>query len=178
VKNYRIEIAPYDSSWPEQYEEEKTKLEEAISGFNVVFEHIGSTSIPNTAAKPIIDIAIGIEDLSLADRMVKLIEPLGYRYEPSIEDFMPDYRFMWKGEFLPGPLNVHKIHVGIRALTSDGWKNAITFRDYLRSHHETSGLYAEMKTLLSKQYGDDPGRYNYEKTTFVNTVLSLAQRGL
>ncbi len=60
------------------------------------------------------------------------------------------------------------------------WKNTILFRDYLRNHPETAEIYGEMKILLATQYADteEQTKYNYDKTTFVKTVLSLAHKTL
>src|SRR3569832_35291 len=55
VAGYRIEIVPYDPSWPRAYEEERHRLEQAIGGQVVRFEHMGSTSVPGLESKPIID---------------------------------------------------------------------------------------------------------------------------
>ncbi|MBU3916338.1 GrpB family protein [bacterium] len=178
MKDYKVEVVAYDSNWPIQYEKEKTELSKAITGFDVNFDHFGSTSIPNVAAKPIIDIGIDIKDFSVADQILKKVELLGYNYESSIENFIPDCRFLWKGEQSQGPFDIHKIHVHIRSINSDNRINAILFRDYLRSHPETAEIYSEMKILLAKQFREDQGKYNHEKTTFVNTILSIARKAL
>jgi GrpB-like predicted nucleotidyltransferase (UPF0157 family) len=54
-----IVIAAYDARWPELYEEERQRLQEALGSFARRIEHIGSTSVPGLAAKPIIDISVG-----------------------------------------------------------------------------------------------------------------------
>src|SRR5262249_6388014 len=59
----RIEIVPYDSTWPQQYAEERQRLDSALAGIAVRIEHNGSTSVPGLAAKPVIDIQISVAAL-------------------------------------------------------------------------------------------------------------------
>ena len=56
-------ILPYDPRWPLQFEEEKSHIVADIGAFTLSIEHIGSTAVPGLAAKPVIDILIGVRSL-------------------------------------------------------------------------------------------------------------------
>src|SRR3972149_9435487 len=78
-----VVIVDYDLSWPIRYEEERGRIIEALGGsIEGVFaiEHVGSTSVPGCGAKPIIDIMIGVRELTHGERCVGPLETLGYEY--------------------------------------------------------------------------------------------------
>lgn len=70
---YPVEIVDYDPKWPVLYEEERCRILDVIGRRIAAIEHVGSTAVPELAAKPIIDIMIAVRRLADAD---KCIEPL------------------------------------------------------------------------------------------------------
>ena len=98
-----IEVRDYDPKWPVLFDEECQRLR-GVFGPTVTIEHIGSTSVPGLAAKPIIDLLIGVR--SLAEAKSACIEPLlalRYTYIPEYETWLPDGLFFRKGIPVPGP---------------------------------------------------------------------------
>lgn len=75
-RDARIEIAEYDSSWPERFEAEATRLSEIVA--DVAVHHIGSTAVPGLPAKPIIDMMAVVEDLDFV--VSALTDQAGYQY--------------------------------------------------------------------------------------------------
>ena len=73
-----VVISDYDDSWPAQFDEEKQLLEGAIGESITLIEHIGSTSILGLAAKPVIDLMVGLRSLDDAEECIALIEELGF----------------------------------------------------------------------------------------------------
>lgn len=71
-------IAPYDPVWSEKFKQEAKVWHSVLAGIPHQVHHVGSTSVPGLAAKPIIDILIEVEDLALLDVKRKEIEGLGY----------------------------------------------------------------------------------------------------
>ena len=57
-----IEVRDYDPRWPVLFDEECERLR-GVFGPTVTIEHMGSTSVPGLAAKPIIDLLIGVQSL-------------------------------------------------------------------------------------------------------------------
>ena len=71
-----VSLSPYTADWPRIYLEEQARLQDCIGAYVLDIQHVGSTSIPGIAAKPILDIAIGVAEFEQAARCVELIEPL------------------------------------------------------------------------------------------------------
>lgn len=67
----QIEIVPYDPSWPERFSLERDLLANVVQDVACgPIEHIGSTSIADMPAKPVIDIMIGVRDLSSSRELI------------------------------------------------------------------------------------------------------------
>lgn len=65
-----ITVVDYNPNWPQAFEQEATLLRQALAGVLVEVHHIGSTSVPGLAAKPIIDILPEVNDLALDRKSV------------------------------------------------------------------------------------------------------------
>jgi GrpB-like predicted nucleotidyltransferase (UPF0157 family) len=76
-----IFIADYDPSWPHLFEIEAVRIHEVLGNLILAIEHFGSTAVPGLAAKPIIDILVGVRSLSESSPiLLPSLEALGYRY--------------------------------------------------------------------------------------------------
>ena len=76
----KVTIVEYRPEWQKMFEGEKGVLRTALGEISAQIEHIGSTAVAGLAAKPIIDIMVGLEDFSIADEVVPRIEALAYEY--------------------------------------------------------------------------------------------------
>src|SRR5215212_10965718 len=107
----KVSIVVHRPEWGRMFEDEKKALGAALGGVAARVEHVGSTSVVGLAAKPVIDIMVGLEDFSLADSLVPKIEALGYEYVQKYEAVMPFRRFFLKDR---EGVRTHQIHmVGI-----------------------------------------------------------------
>lgn len=167
--NRPIIIADYDPQWPVLFEQERQLILAALENGAILIEHIGSTAISGMAAKPVIDIAIGIQSLEMAPEYIPLIKGLGYIYEPTLERLLPERRFFWKGT----PV-VHTYHIHMAEIKSPAWVKPIVFRDYLRKHPDEAQHYGELKKSLAERYGSDMDAYVGGKTAFVEQMLLKA----
>src|ERR671937_139180 len=75
-----VYIVEYDPRWPEMYEQERGPLLEALYPFAVDIQHVGSTSVLGVAAKPIVDIGVGIKEYPLPESSIEAVVALGYEY--------------------------------------------------------------------------------------------------
>jgi GrpB-like predicted nucleotidyltransferase (UPF0157 family) len=164
-----IEIVGYDPRWPQLYEEERRRILDAIGNLIVTIEHIGSTAVPDLAAKPIIDLMAAVHRLEDASLCVEPLETLGYEYVPQYEVSIPERRYFRKPTTKP---RTHHLH--IVETTSEFWRNHLQFRDFLRNHPEAASEYAELKRQLATRYGSDGFGYTEAKTPFVKSVLARA----
>ncbi len=161
-----IEIVDYDPIWDSKFFEEAERLREVLpKSIPYVLEHIGSTSIPEQAAKPIIDIAIACDSQDQWAAFRVPIESLGYVFwadNPDSEDM-----FFVKGMPPYGERRTHHIHIR----RSDYVKKLVGFRDLLRQDYDLRRRYAELKRGLAVRFQNDREAYTEEKTNFIQEVL-------
>lgn len=159
-------IVPYDPRWPRQFEEEKARLLAEIGAYVLSIEHIGSTAVPGLAAKPVIDILIGVRSLQDAPLFIPPLESRGYEYMPAYEDEMPFRRYLHRkvnGE--------HTHHLHMVEPDSRFYSVQLVFRDHLRGHLETRDAYAALKRHLAAKYRSDRTAYTDAKSSFILSVL-------
>jgi GrpB-like predicted nucleotidyltransferase (UPF0157 family) len=161
----------YDPCWPVLFEHEKEAILTALGNWVLQIDHIGSTSVPGLAAKPVIDIGVGIRSLSDAQGLFPSIERLKYVYEPALEQLLQERRFFWKGT--PA---IHTYHLHLTEVDNPVILKPIQFRDYLRKHPAAAREYGELKKELAKRCQQDLDAYVSGKTTFVERILKQAER--
>ncbi|CAN7525872.1 GrpB family protein [Paenibacillus sp. LjRoot153] len=164
-----VVIESYNPNWLQKFENEKKKISQNLPINAVNIEHIGSTSIVGMPSKPIVDIAVSVNNLDEADLFIEPLRTLGYEYVPKLE--FPNRRFFRKGESKKG---THHLHVYER--TSVEWSNNLLFRNYLRSHPEKAAAYAELKKHLATLFAEDRTTYTQMKAPFIQSVIDLAKK--
>jgi GrpB-like predicted nucleotidyltransferase (UPF0157 family) len=165
-----IEVRDYDPKWPVLFAEESARLR-GVFGPTLPIEHIGSTSVPGLAAKPIIDLLVGVQSLTEAkSTCLEPLRALRYTYIPEYESWLPGELFFRKG--LPGPWT-HHVHV--MEPSHPRWQDLLLFRDYLRAHPETASAYGSLKKSLALAFGDDIAGFRNAKSAFVKTVTDKAR---
>lgn len=169
--NRPIVVVAYDPQWPVQFEQEKERIRAAFPNRVLTIEHIGSTAVPGLAAKPVIDIAVGIPRLAEAETYLPGLIELGYLYEPCLEETFPERRFLWKGT----PL-VHTYHVHLAEVDHPILVRPKLFRDYLRQHAEAKAAYTTLKMDLAVRCGQDIDAYVAGKTALIEQILDQAQQ--
>ncbi|WP_018690588.1 GrpB family protein [Algicola sagamiensis] len=155
----KIEVFPYQEHWPIQFQEESQQLKQSLADSIYAIHHIGSTAVPGLAAKPIIDILIETDDLTLLDQKSDLFILFGY--EPKGELGIPGRRFFPKG----GNLRTHHIHA-----FETGSLHVIrhlAFRDYLIAHPEIARSYGSLKYEIARTCNHDNDIYCLNKHDFV-----------
>ena len=73
-------VSDYDSSWPKKYQKERSLVSRILGNNLIAIYHIGSTSVPGLAAKPIIDIMAVVRSLAEADGTEKAFAAIGYEW--------------------------------------------------------------------------------------------------
>lgn len=160
-------VVDYDPSWPKKYEEEAEKLRTVLGGNCAALWHIGSTSVPGLAAKPIIDILGAVKCLEEADKQRAAFEKLGYEY---LGEFgIAGRRYLRKG----GDERTHQVHL-FREDDRENLSRHLAFRDYLRAHEDVKAQYAPLKKELARKYPYDIERYCEGKDAFVKETERAA----
>ncbi|MDP4173425.1 MAG: GrpB family protein [Bacteroidota bacterium] len=165
----KIVLYEYSEEWISLFKKEKHLLQEALGSKTSIIEHIGSTSVKGLAAKPIIDIMIGLFDFSEADSLIVEIKALGYEYIPEYEDVMPYRRFFKK--IMDGKVT-HHIHMVSEG--SEFWRRHLLFRDYLRMNSDIANQYAALKKDLAKREWNDTNEYAEAKSEFIRKIEKIA----
>ena len=155
-----ITVLDYDSEWSTNYREERERISLILQDNCLVLYHIGSTSVPGLAAKPVIDIMGVVRSLEKADAVADRFADCGY--ECLGEFGMAGRRYYRKG----GDERTHQIHL----FQAEDWTNIgrhLAFRDYLCTHAGEREAYAQLKKELAKKFPHDIDGYCDGKEQFV-----------
>lgn len=154
-----IKIMTYHSDWPQMFNEESDMIRAALGPNCLAVYHIGSTSVPGLAAKPIIDIMPVVKDILMVDQRIKEMETLGYQAKG--EYGIPFRRYFQKG-LSPRTHNVHVFEEGNPEI-----HRHLNFRDWMRTHEEDKHAYANLKQELAQQHHSDAMAYCLGKEPFI-----------
>jgi len=166
-----VTICDHDPRWPIAFEDEKQAIIHRLEGHIAAAEHVGSTAVPGLAAKPTIDILVGVRRLVDAQHCIPLLANLGYEYVPEYEAEFPERRYFRKGPTGRQTYHLHMVEVG-----SGFWVRHLRFRNYLRAHPDAAREYELLKRQLAAQYGRQA--YTEAKTPFIRGIEALAARDL
>ena len=161
----KVTLLPHDEDWANQYETVKKELL-TILGNNVCkIHHVGSTAIKGIQAKPILDIAVVVEDFHKLD--VIGMDKNGYTY--CGERAPGRYAFVKQGQW--GSLIIQHIHCYEK---SNNPIPTVLFCNYLNTHPGYAQQYHELKSKLMAIHAHDRWAYASGKSAFINEVLHLA----
>lgn len=161
----RLELVPYDPAWPVLFAQEAARLRTAIGAHAMRIEHVGSTSVPNLLAKPVIDIAIAVTSTEAADACIEPLTSLGYEYRGMHGDD-PDRRYHVldrEGRRL--------IHIHLYILPAPAWGEMLRFRDALRRTPSLLAAYAAEKERVAAAVAWNKAAYSEAKGPFIRAVL-------
>lgn len=162
-----IVVVDYDPLWPLLFRKEADAISRILGDNLVLIHHIGSTSVPFLAAKPIIDIMPVVKDLSGVDAVSGEFVKLGYEY---LGEFgIKGRRYLRKG----GQERTHQIHI-FQMEDDTNILRHLAFRDYLRSHRDVAMEYAALKKDLAARFPYDIDGYCDGKDAFVKKIENLA----
>jgi len=162
----RVHVVPYDPAWRQDFEWIRSELDEALTHIPILgIEHVGSTSVPGLAAKPIIDVDI-VVDPEQVDPATRALAAAGY--EPRGDLGVPG-----RYAFFAPPTGPER-HV---YLTVDGClslRNHLGVRHVLRSDPDLRQRYGDLKLRLAADDYDDIGGYVEAKTPILQEILAAA----
>lgn len=165
-----IIIEPYNSAWSDEFEKIKNYLLPHISDISIGIIHIGSTSVPNLAAKPIVDFNIIIESYDVFPQILERLRNLGYEHDG---DGGISTRERFKGGKRDGLMDYNMYVCPSDSLVL---KAQILFRNYLRYHSDARDEYADLKQSLAEKYRHDIEAYVAGKHEFIMKSVELAMR--
>ena len=172
LHNSRVTIEPSNPAWNEMAQVEAARLNEHFEAFVITIHHIGSTSVPELPAKPIIDLAVGFDQQVLETRLPEVINRMqesGYRY---LGDWKKRGGYFF--EKADGQVRTHAVQV--HPADSDDLRRLLRFRDLMRSDPELVRRYSEVKVFLASVLRHQRGLYFWYKSHWLNDLL-LEQHG-
>ncbi|BAY93243.1 MULTISPECIES: GrpB family protein [unclassified Tolypothrix] len=160
----KVEVVPHDATWSVKFEEEAKRIALALGDNVVAIHHIGSTSIPNIYAKPIIDLLVQVKDLAKLDQQCSAMIALGY--EAMGEFGLPGRRFFRKDN--EAGTRTHHVHIFVFDIFEV--QRHLAFRDYMIAHPDDALKYSDLKRQLAKQFPQDIQGYVNGKDGFVKEM--------
>ncbi|AHE65852.1 hypothetical protein Loa_00263 [Legionella oakridgensis ATCC 33761 = DSM 21215] len=161
-KQRLIEVVPYDFNWPLQFEQEAKKIKKALGNNCIEIHHIGSTSVPDLAAKPIIDMIPVVLELDKVDSANAAMQALGYEAKG-------EYGILFRRYFQKGD-NLRTHHAHIFELGNPEIERHLKFRNWMRAHPDDRKAYAHLKKELAHQYPYDITAYCLGKENFITAI--------
>jgi GrpB-like predicted nucleotidyltransferase (UPF0157 family) len=167
-----VTIVPYSSDWPLQFARARDELLAVFADSTVQVEHIGSTSIPGLAAKPVIDVLLGADSLTAIESKAEALEWAGYQYISKYEQELPMRRYFVK----PEGHDSLRVHLHAVVLDSSFWQEHIAFRNALRADSLLLAEYHSLKIELAARFPNDKSSYAAAKAPFIRSALTLLQQ--
>jgi GrpB-like predicted nucleotidyltransferase (UPF0157 family) len=160
-----IVLVDYDPRWPEMFDREASRIRAALASLAIRLEHVGSTSVPGLAAKPIIDIVLAVPDSADEAAYVPALEAAGYVLHNREPGWL-EHR-MFKGP--DADINLHVFSAGEAEI-----HRMVLFRDWLRSHGDDRDAYAQVKRELTQRTWRHVQYYAEAKTGIVQQIMAHA----
>ena len=163
----RVVLAPYDPEWPRMAARHAERLR-VLGSTLVAVHHIGSTSVPGLAAKPIIDLMPLVTDLADLDRERRRVEALGYEWHGELG--ISGRRYCTLSD--AAGIRIAQLH--FFAADSPQVERHIAFRDYLRAHPDAASAYEKEKRRARDLHPDDSHAYTDEKDAWIRDTEAKA----
>jgi len=163
--NQKVTVENYNPEWPDIFVKIRNLIWPKVSDFALAIEHVGSTSVPGLAAKPIIDIDIIIPEMSFLDLTISRLAILGYAHRGNlgIQD-----REAFRSQN-PSPIHKHNLYVCPK--NSISLRNHLCLRDTLKNNESLREEYGRLKQELALKYPDSIDDYIEGKTQFILGIL-------
>lgn len=165
-----VRLVPSDPRWTRAFEEERARLEAALSRTTCAIEQIGSSSVAEMLAKPILDIAIGVPAGARVEPVISILRTLGYDYRG---DAGTEGGHVLVRECAP-LVRTHHLH--LVDLGGPQWEAYLLLRDLLRTSQAARESYSAEKQVLAARYPNDHRAYTKAKDEIVARLLEEARR--
>ena len=159
-----IEVVDYDAEWPVRFARLRERIWPAVRDFALRIEHVGSTSVPGLAAKPVIDLDLVVPSRHEIPLAVARLASLGYTHQGDLG--IPDR------EAFDTPCGEIAHHQYVCPAESLALRNHLALRDHLRASASEVAAYSALKKRLACEFPHDIARYVEGKTEFILSILA------
>jgi GrpB-like predicted nucleotidyltransferase (UPF0157 family) len=165
VERPAIRVVEYDRDWPRRFSHEAGAIRSALGARALLVEHIGSTSVPSLAAKPIIDVLLVVRDSADEPAWLPALEAAGYVLRVRERDFH-EHRML--------RTQAKDVHLHVYSPDSPEIARNLAFRDRLRSDTADRLLYADTKRRLAARSWPTMQHYAEAKTAVIEAIIARA----
>ena len=167
VEKVRVKIVDYDPDWPNKYKIHARIIAAALGTTALRVEHIGSTSVPGLAAKPIIDILVVVKDSTDEATYLPQLESAGYELRVREPDWHEHRMFRTPEK---------DVHVHVYSAGCPEIQRNLLFCDRLRSNIDDRRRYEQTKRELATKDWADMNDYAAAKTEVVESIITAASQ--
>jgi GrpB-like predicted nucleotidyltransferase (UPF0157 family) len=165
IERPAIRVVEYDRAWPRRFAREAAVIRTALGGRALLVEHIGSTSVPGLAAKPIIDVLLVVRDSADEPAWLPDLEAAGYALRVREPDFHEHRMLRTQGK---------DVHLHVYSSDSPEIARNLAFRDRLRTDAGDRALYADTKRRLAARSWPTMQHYAEAKTAVIEAIIARA----
>ncbi|MDO7845860.1 GrpB family protein [Hymenobacter sp. M29] len=177
-KSRPVVLMPYQATWATEYAEIARRIRAAAGPALERIDHIGSTAVPDLAAKDVIDIQITVATL---DDVAELTHPLwqaGFRqgaFEYDLYHGLPEQSPELRKLYLREPLGGRRTHIHVREAGRFNARFALLFRDYLRANAPARAEYELLKTRAATVFPESIDGYLFLKEPVFHLIYQAAE---
>jgi len=145
-------VLDYDPNWPGLFQSLRKRVAGALGDMATAIEHVGSTAVPDLAAKPIINIDVLLACETMLPAAIERLASLGYIRRGNLG--IPER------EAFRAPANDAPHHLYVCPPSSAEFQRHMAFRDYLRAHPNDAKIYGDLKIALAGRFREDRSAYD------------------
>jgi GrpB-like predicted nucleotidyltransferase (UPF0157 family) len=160
----KVIVVDYDPAWPDTFDRLRATIWPSIQSVATSIEHVGSTSVPGLAAKPVIDMTIVVPTAAAMETVINRLRRIGYEHRGDLG--VPGR------EAFANPAGLPNHHLYACVAGNDGLRNHLAVRDYLRNNPSPAEAYGHLKKELAARFSDDIDAYIDGKTEFILAILA------
>jgi len=161
-----IVVVDYDPTWPTVFEHIRSVVWSVVCDVATAIEHVGSTSVPALASKPVVDMTVVVPTENDVRTAIERLAGIGYRHRGDLG--------VQGREAFTAPASLPKHHLYLCPSNSLALRNHLVVRDYLRCHPDIAAEYGALKKRLANQFPHDIDRYIDGKAELILKILRTA----
>ena len=167
IRRGTVRLSEHDPRWASVGATTAAEVADATGIPAGRIEHVGSTSVPGLVAKPILDIAVGVDHSESVDKTAAHLVGAGYLDRGTgggsvgrllVRESSPEVR---------------TVHVHVVGFGTEAWRDYVEFRDALRNDPALKDQYAQVKRTLAQRFPEDRTSYRHAKDTFIRSTLDM-----
>jgi GrpB-like predicted nucleotidyltransferase (UPF0157 family) len=159
-----LRLVAHQPGWSAAFADEKEQLARILTSSALTIEHVGSTAVPDLAAKPILDLAVAVRSLEDTRQWPHLLRGLDYTFFGDREGWGEHF-------YAKGPDQNRTIYLHVVPVESPRWSDYLAFRDALRARTELRQEYGTLKRQLLAYHGGNRPAYTEAKAALIRRVL-------